>query len=91
MEESKRPQFKCPISEKSTHVISKKADPHPKILGQPNLYDINRPWHTISVIMAPGFGKTPITDFMPIELIDTPAVIQPHNLQAKFQRFALIA
>jgi len=57
-EESKRPQFKSPISEK--------ASPYPEILGQPNLQDIDRLCHTISDIMVSGFEKTPITDFMPI-------------------------
>ena len=84
MKESMCPRFKSPISEKSAHVISEKAGPYPKILSQLNMEDINYPCHTISVIMAPGFEKTPFIDFMPIQLIDMLAVIQLYNLQAKF-------
>jgi len=57
-DEVERLQFKSPIS--------KKADPHPEILVQPNLQDIDCLCHTISIIMMSGFEKTPIKDFMPI-------------------------
>jgi len=48
-EESKHPQFKS--------LISEKVGPHPKIFDQLNLQDINRLYHTILVIMVPGFKK----------------------------------
>ena len=48
------------------------------------------PLHTISVVMVQGLEKTPVTNSMPILSIDTPAVIQPRNLQMKSQRFTLM-
>jgi len=55
-EDSKRLQFK--------YLILKKVSPHPKIPCQLNQQDINHFYNTISVTMASGFKKMPVTDFL---------------------------